>query len=52
LHDRHDTTTPVKDVLPIVQRKPGHVQFHFTDGLGHSRIYKDEAVKKLISDFL
>jgi len=52
VHDEDDTTTPIKDVLPIAQIKPHNVQFHFTQGLGHSRIYRENKVKKLIVDFL
>lgn len=52
VHDKDDSTTPIDDVLPIVQQQPGHVTFHFTKGLGHSRIYRDEAVKKIIADFI
>lgn len=52
VHDRQDTTTPVNDVLPIVEQQPGHVTFHFTEGLGHSRIYRDESVRNIIKDFL
>ena len=52
LHDEDDHTTPIKDVYPLMQQKPLHVHFHFTKGLGHSRIYKDMKVKQLIIDFL
>jgi pimeloyl-ACP methyl ester carboxylesterase len=52
LHDEDDHTTPIADVYPLVHQEPGHVHFHFTKGLGHSRIYKDTGVKKIILDFL
>lgn len=52
VHDEDDPTTPIKDVLPLAKQKPANVKFHFTKGLGHSRIYKDAKVKKMIVDFL
>ncbi len=52
LHDEDDLTTPVKDVYPLMEQQPQHVHFHFTKGLGHSGIYKDNKVKKLITAFL
>lgn len=52
IHDEDDPTTPIKDVIPIVALKPKNVQFYFTKGLGHSRIYRDQTVTKLIADFL
>ena len=52
LHDQDDHTTPIKDVYPLMNQRPLHVHFHFTKGLGHSRIYKDTKVKQLIIDFL
>ncbi len=52
LHDQDDPTTPIKDVLPIASQQPENIQFHFTKGLGHSRIYKEKTVRKMIDDFL
>jgi pimeloyl-ACP methyl ester carboxylesterase len=52
LHDENDTTTPIKDVYPLLQKGLPNVHFHFTEGLGHSGIYKDNKVKKLIVEFL
>lgn len=52
LHDENDTTTPIKDVYPLMQKGLPNVHFHFTEGLGHSGIYKDNKVKKRIIDFL
>ncbi len=52
LHDEEDHTTPIKDVYPLMNQQPLHVHFHFTKGLGHSRIYKDTKVKQLIIDFI
>jgi pimeloyl-ACP methyl ester carboxylesterase len=52
IHDKDDFTTPIDDVMPIFNQQPKHVQFHFTKGLGHSGIYRDEKVKKIIKEFL
>lgn len=52
LHDASDTTTPIGDVYPLLQQSFPHVHFHFTEGLGHSGIYKDNNVKRKIFDFL
>jgi pimeloyl-ACP methyl ester carboxylesterase len=52
LHDENDTTTPIKDVYPLLQKGLPNVHFHFTEGLGHSGIYKDNKVKKRIVEFL
>lgn len=52
LHDASDTTTPIRDVYPLLQKGLPNVHFHFTEGLGHSGIYKDNKVKRRIVDFL
>jgi pimeloyl-ACP methyl ester carboxylesterase len=52
LHDEQDTTTPIRDVYPLLQKGLPNVHFHFTSGLGHSGIYKDNKVKRRIVDFL
>jgi pimeloyl-ACP methyl ester carboxylesterase len=52
LHDASDTTTPIGDVYPLLQQSLSHVHFHFTEGLGHSGIYKDNNVKRKILEFL
>ncbi len=52
VHDAQDSTTPIQDVYPLLQKGYMHVHFHFTEGLGHSGIYKDNKVKRRIVDFL
>ena len=52
VHDEQDATTPIKDVYPLLDKGLHHVHFHFTEGLGHSGIYKDNKVKRRIVDFL
>lgn len=51
LHDASDTTTPIGDVYPLLQLPLPNVHFHFTEGLGHSGIYKDNNVKRKILEF-
>jgi pimeloyl-ACP methyl ester carboxylesterase len=52
LQDKNDAKTPLSDVEPIVEK--GYPNFHFiiSEGLGHSRIYKDNKSLKTIVDFL
>jgi len=52
VHDEDDLTTPIEDVYPIVKMNLPNIEFFFTKGLGHSRIYKNIDVKRLIVDFL
>lgn len=52
LHDNGDPVTPVKDVLPVKEENHPNIRFVFTEGLGHSRIYRDAAVRKQVIDFL
>jgi pimeloyl-ACP methyl ester carboxylesterase len=52
LHDQNDVTTPIEDVYPLFQKSLANVHFHFTTGLGHSGIYKDNQVRRIIGDFL
>lgn len=52
LHDRLDDTTPFADVEPVQHSLPPHVQLIVTEGLGHSRIYRDNKVRKTISEWL
>lgn len=52
LHDEEDKITPIKDVYPLMNPHPPHVHFYFTKGLGHSRIYYDNKVRKMILGFL
>jgi pimeloyl-ACP methyl ester carboxylesterase len=52
VHDQNDKITPLKDVQPLIDQNPDHVTFIITNGLGHSRIYKDEKVIDKVVDFL
>jgi pimeloyl-ACP methyl ester carboxylesterase len=52
LHDEDDTVTPLKDALQVKADNYPNISFMITKGLGHSKIYRDAAVKKAIADFL
>jgi pimeloyl-ACP methyl ester carboxylesterase len=52
VHDKDDDTTPFIDVKPVYENPPGHVNFLITEGLGHSRVYRDNKVRKAIMDML
>ncbi len=52
LHDESDMITPFRDVLRVKQDDHPHINFHFTKGLGHRRIYRDPAVRQQIMNFL
>lgn len=51
-HDENDKITPLSDALKIKERNLANIRFVITKGLGHSRIYRDEKVRKEIVDFL
>ncbi len=52
VHDKSDKITPVEDAYNVQKLKPHNIQFNFTDGLGHRKIYRDEKVVKKIVEFL
>lgn len=51
IHDEEDDLTPLSDALPVMQAGHPNIRFHITKGLGHRRIYRDAAVRKLIVNF-
>lgn len=51
VQDADDDITPVRDVQPAEKDAHQHVQFHHTQGLGHHKIYRDEAVVDKILQF-
>ena len=51
LHDTDDLICPFKDVLPVQNLNLPRIQFYITNGLGHSRIYKENKVAKSIVSF-
>lgn len=52
VHDKDDTICPYKDVKPVIKEAPSNVRFMITEGLGHSRIYKDQEVCAAICRFI
>lgn len=52
IHDYEDFVTPIEDVLKVQADKPENVEFYFTRGLGHQKIYRDSIVKQKIIEFL
>lgn len=52
IHDEDDQITPISDVLKVKEKNFPNIDFMFTKGLGHSRIYRDIEVKKKVFSFL
>lgn len=51
VHDKHDKVCPFKDVEPFLSLQMPHTRFLITEQLGHSKVYKDEQVKRAIIGF-
>jgi pimeloyl-ACP methyl ester carboxylesterase len=51
-HDEDDDVTPLSDVLKVKAENYPHLEFVFTKGLGHRRIYRDNKVTRSIVEFL
>lgn len=52
IHDTQDPITPVSEAREIQRLAPSNIRFVFTEGLGHSRIYRDESVLIEVAGFL
>ena len=52
IHDEEDRITPLADTASIRERGLPNLRFVVTKGLGHSRIYKDAAIRQQVTDFL
>ena len=52
IQDEDDDITPMTDVLKVQAENYPNIEFVFTKGLGHRRIYRDNKVTKSIVDFL
>jgi predicted alpha/beta hydrolase family esterase len=50
--DEEDDITPMSDVLKVKEQNYPNLEFVFTKGLGHRRIYRDNKVVKSIVEFL
>ncbi len=51
IHDKDDRVCLYDDVVPIINRNPVNIQFVITEGLGHSRIYKEASISNTIDLF-
>lgn len=52
LQDKQDYITPLADVQPIMDKAYPNFHFIISDGLGHSKIYRDNGTVKAVVDFL
>ena len=52
IHDEEDAITPFRDALKVKEDSHSHIDFFFTKGLGHRKIYQDAAVKNKVTGFL
>jgi pimeloyl-ACP methyl ester carboxylesterase len=52
IHDENDNVTPLRDALKVRSENYSNVEFVITNGLGHSRIYRDPEVGRTIVGFL
>jgi pimeloyl-ACP methyl ester carboxylesterase len=52
LQDKDDELTPLSDVEPIIQKNLPNFRFVISEGLGHSKIYRDNQSMREIMDFL
>jgi pimeloyl-ACP methyl ester carboxylesterase len=44
IHDKKDMITPYADMAHLPELKLQHVKFYITEGLGHSKIYRQEEI--------
>ncbi len=52
IHDEDDDVTPIADVLKVKEDQYPNIEFIFTKGLGHRKIYRDNAVRSAVINFL
>ncbi|HTC00582.1 MAG TPA: alpha/beta fold hydrolase [Ferruginibacter sp.] len=52
IHDEEDDVTPIADVLKVKEDNYPNIEFIFTKGLGHRKIYRDNAVRNAVVNFL
>jgi esterase/lipase len=51
-HDEEDPVTPFPDALKVIDKGYENIRFYPTKGLGHSRIYKENAICSEVLSFL
>jgi esterase/lipase len=52
IHDEDDDVTPIADVLKVKEDQYPNIEFIFTKGLGHRKIYRDNTVRTAVINFL
>ncbi len=52
IHDEEDDITPWADAQKVKEDGHTNLKFVITKGLGHRKIYHDQAIKKTVTDFL
>jgi pimeloyl-ACP methyl ester carboxylesterase len=52
IHDEEDNITPWADALKVKEDNHPNIKFVLTKGLGHQKIYHDQATKKSVVEFL
>ncbi|HTB51630.1 MAG TPA: alpha/beta fold hydrolase [Ferruginibacter sp.] len=52
IHDEEDDVTPIADVLKVKEEHYPNIEYIFTKGLGHRKIYRDNAVRNAVINFL
>jgi len=52
VHDEDDEITPWADAVKVKEDNHPHINFVLTKGLGHQKIYRDDAIKNIVIEFL
>jgi alpha-beta hydrolase superfamily lysophospholipase len=52
VHDKEDNITPFEDMQHLLAKNLQHVEFEITEGLGHSKIYRDNRITDKVVAFL
>jgi pimeloyl-ACP methyl ester carboxylesterase len=52
IHDEDDDVTPIADALKVKEDNYPNIEFMFTKGLGHRKIYRDNKVRNAVINFL
>ena len=52
IHDEDDDITPLADALKVKEDNHPNIKFILTKGLGHNKIYHDEAIKNMVIEFM
>ena len=52
LQDKNDLQTPYSDVVPIMKKNLPNFKFVISEGLGHSKIYREQKTVDTVMEFL